>query len=95
VREIGKRFLYQLLWNPKSLSSVQQWKEIQLPARELGLELHSMEASSADKFVGARWPAKTRHLTAAYGTVSTSGKTYDASTVPHGKIDGPGQPGAG
>ena len=42
-----------VLWNPKSPSSVQQWKESQLPARELGLELHSMEASSADKFEGA------------------------------------------
>ena len=33
--------------------SAQQWKESQLPARELGLQLHSMEVSSADKYEGA------------------------------------------
>ena len=30
-----------------------QWKESQLPARELGLQLHSMEVSSADKYESA------------------------------------------
>jgi putative ABC transport system substrate-binding protein len=39
-----------VLWNPHDPSSVQQWKESQLPARELGLQLHSMEVTSADKF---------------------------------------------
>ena len=29
------------------------WKESQLPARELGLQLHSIEVSSADKFESA------------------------------------------
>lgn len=29
-----------LLWNPRDRSSAQQWKESQLPARQLGLELH-------------------------------------------------------
>jgi putative tryptophan/tyrosine transport system substrate-binding protein len=42
-----------VLWNPQDLSSVQQWKESQSPARELGLQLHSMEVSSADKYEGA------------------------------------------
>jgi putative ABC transport system substrate-binding protein len=32
---------------------VQQWKESQLAGRELGLQLHSMEVSSADKFESA------------------------------------------
>jgi putative ABC transport system substrate-binding protein len=41
------------LWNPQDPSSAQTWKESQLPARELGLQLHSMEVSSADKFEGA------------------------------------------
>ena len=40
-------------WNPKDSSSTQSWKECQLPARELGLQLHSIEVSSADKFEGA------------------------------------------
>ena len=39
-----------VLWNPKDPGSVPQWKESQLVARELGLQLHSMEVSSADKY---------------------------------------------
>jgi putative ABC transport system substrate-binding protein len=42
-----------VLWNPKNRGSAGQWKENQLPARELGLQLHSMEVSSADKFESA------------------------------------------
>jgi len=42
-----------VLWNPHDPSSAQQWKESQLAARELGLQLHSMEVSSADKFESA------------------------------------------
>ena len=38
-----------VLWNPPEATSAQEWKESQLPARELGLQLHSMEVSSADK----------------------------------------------
>jgi putative tryptophan/tyrosine transport system substrate-binding protein len=38
-----------VLWDPKNRSSAEQWKENQLPARELGLQLHSMEISSGDK----------------------------------------------
>ena len=42
-----------VLWNPRNPGSAQQWKESQLAARELGLQLHSMEVSSADKYEGA------------------------------------------
>ena len=42
-----------LMWNPQDPGSRQEWKESQLPARELGLQLHSMEVSSADKIDGA------------------------------------------
>jgi len=42
-----------MLWNPQDPGSTQQWKESQLPARELSLQLHSMEVSSADKFEGS------------------------------------------
>ena len=42
-----------VLWNPKSPGDEQLWKESQLAARELGLQLHSMEVSSADKYEGA------------------------------------------
>jgi len=39
-----------VLWDPQNPSSAQIWKESQLPARELGLQLHSLEVRSADKF---------------------------------------------
>ena len=42
-----------LLWNPSNPGSAQQWKESQLAARELGLQLHSMEVRSNDKFNSA------------------------------------------
>ena len=42
-----------VLWNPQNPGNAQQWKESQLPARELGLQLHSMEVSSADKYEGS------------------------------------------
>jgi putative ABC transport system substrate-binding protein len=42
-----------VLWNPQDRGSTQQWNESQLAARELGLQLNSMEVSSADKFEGA------------------------------------------
>jgi len=38
-----------VLWNPQDLGSTQQWKESQLAGRDLGLQLYSMEASSADE----------------------------------------------
>jgi putative ABC transport system substrate-binding protein len=39
-----------VLWNASNPGSAQQWEESQLPARELGLQLHSMEVSNADKY---------------------------------------------
>ena len=42
-----------VLWNPQNPGNAQQWKESQLPARALGLQLHSMEVSSAENFEGA------------------------------------------
>ena len=41
------------LWDPQNAGSAQQWRESQLPARELGLQLHSVEVSSAEKFAAA------------------------------------------
>jgi putative ABC transport system substrate-binding protein len=41
-----------VLWDPSSDSSTQQWKESQLAVKALGLQLHSMEVSSADKIEG-------------------------------------------
>jgi putative tryptophan/tyrosine transport system substrate-binding protein len=42
-----------VLWDPQNAGSTQQWKESQLSARELGLQLYSMEVSSADKYENA------------------------------------------
>jgi ABC-type uncharacterized transport system substrate-binding protein len=50
---VPKLSLVALLWNPQAPGSTQQWKESQLSARELGLQLHSMEVSSADKYESA------------------------------------------
>ena len=53
-----------LLWDPQNPGSAQAWKESLLPARELGLQLHSMEVSSADKFDSA-FKAATKARSAA------------------------------
>lgn len=42
-----------VLWDPKNSGSAQAWKDLQQPAKALGLQLHSMEVSSADKFEAA------------------------------------------
>ena len=42
-----------VLWDPKAPRSVQQWKENQLQAKELGLQLHSMEVSSVNDLENA------------------------------------------
>ncbi len=42
-----------LPWDAQNPGSAQAWKESQLPARALGLQLHSMVVSGADKFEGA------------------------------------------
>lgn len=39
-----------VLWDPQAPGSVPQWQESQLLARELGLQLYSMEVSSVDKY---------------------------------------------
>ncbi len=60
-----------VLWNPHDPSSVQQWKESQLAARELGLQLHSMEVSSADQFESA-FKAATQMRSSALFAVSNA-----------------------
>ena len=60
-----------VLWYPRSPESAQQWKESQLSARELGLQLHSMEVSSADKFESAFNETAKARSTAVAGTHAT------------------------
>jgi putative ABC transport system substrate-binding protein len=50
---VAKLSRVAVLWDPKNPASAQQWKDSQQPARELGLQLHSMEVSSADKYESA------------------------------------------
>ena len=64
-----------VLWDPRSAGSAPQWKESQLPARELGLQLHSMEVSSADKFESAfkeAIKARSAALSVTSGSINTS-----------------------
>jgi putative ABC transport system substrate-binding protein len=42
-----------MLWNPQNTGSAQVWKESQRAAKELGLQLQSLEVNSADKFDSA------------------------------------------
>jgi putative ABC transport system substrate-binding protein len=60
-----------LLWDPQNPSSMQQWKESQLPARELGLQLHSLQVSSTDKFEGA-FKEATKARSAALAVTESS-----------------------
>jgi putative ABC transport system substrate-binding protein len=39
-----------VLWNPQGTTSTLNWKEIQLPARELGVKLHPLEVQSLNDF---------------------------------------------
>jgi ABC-type uncharacterized transport system substrate-binding protein len=61
---ISKLSRVAVLWNPQNPSAQQEWKESQRAARELGLQLHSMEVSSADKYEKAFDQAVKAHSTA-------------------------------
>jgi putative ABC transport system substrate-binding protein len=60
-----------VLWNPRNPGSVQQWNESQLAARELGLQLHSMEVSSADGYEAAFQVATKAHSAALAVTLDS------------------------
>jgi ABC-type uncharacterized transport system substrate-binding protein len=60
-----------VLWDPKNKSFDQSWKESQFSARELGLQLHSMEVSSAEKFESA-FKEAIKARSAALSTSSSS-----------------------
>jgi len=53
-----------VLWNPQDESSTQQWKETLHPARELRLQLDSMEVGTADKYETAFKEALSTHSAA-------------------------------
>jgi putative tryptophan/tyrosine transport system substrate-binding protein len=59
-----------VLWDPQNPGSIPQWKESQLAARELGLQLYSMEVSSADKYESAFKQATRAHSNALAATLN-------------------------
>jgi putative tryptophan/tyrosine transport system substrate-binding protein len=62
-----------VLWDPQNPASAQQWKDSQRPAQQLGLQLHSMEVSSADKYESAFKEAVKVRSRALLVTQSTLG----------------------
>ena len=42
-----------VLWDPQDRGSTQQWKESQLAAKDLGLQIHSIQVSSANDLESA------------------------------------------
>jgi putative tryptophan/tyrosine transport system substrate-binding protein len=59
-----------VLWDPHAPGSVPQWQESQLPARELGLQLYSMEVSSVDNYEAAFKEAVEARNTALWVTLN-------------------------
>jgi ABC-type uncharacterized transport system substrate-binding protein len=85
-----------VLWNPRDPGSNQQWKESQLAGRELGLQLHSMEVSSADKYeIAFKETAKAGSgaLAQMAGSVASANRKTDRG--PGGKTSAAGDLRAG
>ncbi|MGH7357887.1 MAG: ABC transporter substrate-binding protein [Candidatus Rokuibacteriota bacterium] len=59
-----------VLWDPQAPGSVPQWQESQLRARELGLQLYSMEVSSVDHYETAFKEAVEARNTALWVTLN-------------------------
>ena len=58
---VAKLTRVAVLWDPKAPASDQTLKDLQAPASALGLQLHSMEVSSPDKFDSAFKDATKAH----------------------------------
>jgi len=64
-----------VLWNPQYPGSTQQWKESRHAAHDLGLQLHSMELTSAGQLDNAFKEAARAHITGlaiVAGSVATA-----------------------
>ena len=59
-----------VLWDPQNPGSTPQWKESELAGKELGLRLHSMRVSRADKFESAFKEAIKAHSAALAVTLN-------------------------
>jgi putative ABC transport system substrate-binding protein len=69
------------LWNPRDPISVERWKESHQPARELGLQLHSMEVRSAEDLEAAFKAAKKANSAALASLGSASFYSYQRHIV--------------
>jgi putative tryptophan/tyrosine transport system substrate-binding protein len=70
-----------VLWDPKNPASAEQWKNSQEPAQQLGLRLHSMEVSSAEKYENAFKEAVKARCGAVLVTQSTLGASNSPKIV--------------
>jgi putative ABC transport system substrate-binding protein len=61
---VPKPLRVAVLWDPQNPSSTQEWKESQIAARNLGLQLHSMAVRSAGDYENAFKEAMKAHSTA-------------------------------
>jgi putative ABC transport system substrate-binding protein len=59
-----------VLWDPKAPGSLPQWQESQVAAKELRLQVHSMEVSSADRYDAAFKDAVKAGNTAVWVTLN-------------------------
>lgn len=84
-----------VLWNPRGLESVPQWKQSQLASRELGLALHSMEVSSGDQLETAFTEAIKAQSAALSGTRSAVYHEPKTDRSTGGKTSAPGDVHAG
>ena len=78
-----------VLWDPQAPGSEPQWKESHLPARELGLQLHSMEVSSADKYEDAfkeAIKARSTALAVTLNPLANSNQKRIADLATHNRL---------
>ena len=77
-----------VLWDPLAPGSVPQWQASQVPAQTLGLQLHSMEASSAAAYADAFTDAARARATAVWVTLNpvanSNQKTIAEMAIAHG-----------
>lgn len=71
LKEVVPKLVHvAVLWDPKAPGSIPQWEASQEPARQLGLQLHSMTASSPDDYAMAFRDALKARSTAAWITLN-------------------------
>ena len=59
-----------VLWDPKAPGSIPQWEESQQPAKELGMQLYSMEVSSVERYEPEFKEAVNAHNTTLWATLN-------------------------